>query len=169
MARTTKLFEIITEGSRDKGKLFLITEASPVQGDRWAMRALFALMNVGAEMPGDDAGAGLLGLLAFVSSNPEGALLTLAKVKFEVAEPLLAELLTCVQLIPDKSRPDIVRRVLESDIEEITTFAALRVEVMKLHASVFPRAALSNSTGAAPTMTAPSTPAAPTSARRSAR
>lgn len=53
--------------------------------------------------------------------------------KWEVAEPLLEEMWACVQIMPDSSKPHVVRNLIEQDIEEIATRIKLRAEVWKLH------------------------------------
>jgi hypothetical protein len=57
----------------------------------------------------------------------------LSGLKWEVAEPLLAEMWSCVQIMPDPSKTHLVRNLIEEDIEEITTRVKLRAEVWKLH------------------------------------
>ena len=57
----------------------------------------------------------------------------LSGLKWEVAEPLLAEMWQCVQIMPDPSKPHVVRNLIEEDIEEISTRVKLRAEVWKLH------------------------------------
>lgn len=44
-----KTRQITIENGRDKGRVFLITEMSAAHADNWAMRALLALANSGAE------------------------------------------------------------------------------------------------------------------------
>ena len=39
------------QDGRDKGKKFKLTEMGAAQAERWAMRALLAFMNSGAEIP----------------------------------------------------------------------------------------------------------------------
>ena len=52
MARKTKRVTITAEG-RDKGKTFLITELPADQAERWAIRALLALIQSGAVISED--------------------------------------------------------------------------------------------------------------------
>ena len=61
MARNTKSLTISAEG-RDKGKTFLLTEMSAVRAEKWAARAVLALLKSGVELPEDAAQAGLAGI-----------------------------------------------------------------------------------------------------------
>jgi hypothetical protein len=126
VARKTLNFTISDEG-RDKGKVFVLTEWPAAKAERWAMRALLALMNGGVEIPD---GFEHLGMAALA----ELGIKTLAGLKWEVAEPLLGEMWDAVQFMPDPARPQIVRAVFEGDIEEVATRIALRAEVWKIHA-----------------------------------
>lgn len=128
---------------RDKGKAYLITEMSASQAERWAMRAIMAMASSGAELPDGMEGAGLAGIASLVAgADPEtpalailarGALVLFSRVPFEVAEHLMAEMFSCVQMIPDAARTDVVRYMVEDDIEEVATRLKLRAELLKLH------------------------------------
>jgi hypothetical protein len=93
----------VTDEGRDKDKVFVLTELPASKAESWAMRAILALMAGGVEL------------------------------KWEVAEPLLAEMWQCVQIMPDPSKTHIIRNLIEEDIEEIATRVKLRAEVWKLH------------------------------------
>ena len=123
--RKTKIITIDKEG-RDKGKIFLITEMSATEGESWAGRALFAALNAGAEIPEEIVGAGLAGV-AYLGIK------AFSKVPFEAAEPLFREMMDCVQF----SFKGGTRKLIEDDIEEISTRLILRKEVMKLHLDFF--------------------------------
>lgn len=71
----------------------------------------------------------------------------LTGLKWEVAEPLLDEMFECIQIMPDKSKPSIVRALIEQDIEEIVTRFDLRMEVWNIHAGFFHAAGQSSSKG----------------------
>ncbi len=59
---------------------------------------------------------------------------TFAGVAWAEAEPLLDEMMECVQIQPDPKRPEVpVRALVEDDIEEVTTRALLKSEVLELH------------------------------------
>ena len=125
MARNTANVTI-TDDTRDKGKVFVLTEMPASQAEAWAARALMALMSSGAQVP---AGYERLGLAGMAEVGLKG----LVGLKWEDAKPLLAEMLACVQIIPDPSKPHVIRGLIEEDIEEISTRIKLRAEVWKLH------------------------------------
>lgn len=116
----------VTDDNRDKGKVFVLTEMSASQGEAWAIRALLAIMANNASIPEGFEQYGFAGLA-------EIGLRGLVGLKWEVAEPLLAEMMSCVTIMPDPSKPHVVRPLIESDIEEIQTRIKLRAEVWKLH------------------------------------
>lgn len=111
---------------RDVNKTFYIREMSAMKAERWATKALLALMRSGVDIPEDIAQAGLAGVAAV-------GLRAFGGINFADAEPLLAEMLSCVQIIPDASRPMVRRALVEDDIEEVATLLRLREEVLSLH------------------------------------
>ena len=125
MARKIAQWTVTDEG-RDKGKVFLLTEMPASRAEAWATRVLLALMGSNTNLPENFADMGMAGLA-------ELGLKAIAGLKWEVAEPLLEEMLQCVQIIPSPGKPQVVRALVESDIEEILTRFKLRVEVWKLH------------------------------------
>jgi hypothetical protein len=125
MARKELTLTIDMPG-RDVNKSFFIREMSATKAERWATRALLALLKSGIEIPEDIAQAGLAGVAAM-------GLRAFGGIDFSDAEPLLAEMMTCVQIIPDASRPMVKRALVEDDIEEVTTLLRLREEVLSLH------------------------------------
>ena len=119
MARKSQTVTIAAD-NRDRGKVFVLTEMSAVAAERWATRALLALSRSGVEMPDSIADGGMAGM-AVVGFK---ALTALA---FEDADLLLAEMMACVQIMPDPSRPSVVRNLLiEDDVEEVSTLLTLR-------------------------------------------
>ena len=125
MARKTEYITIEKEG-RDLGKTFVITEMSAFAAERWATKAFFALANSGIDLPQGMA-AGMQGMASM-------GLEALGKVKYDDAEPLLAEMLDCVQIKPSEKAP--AREILhgdDGDIEEISTLLTLRMAIFKLH------------------------------------
>lgn len=132
--RKTKEIKIET-ANRDQGKRFRITEISACAQERWATRAVMALLNSGLELPkgisaedlqGSSGLAKILGICVKALSN----------VKYEYAEPLYAELLKCVEYLGIQgdtvSRP-LTEETADEVIEEVTTLLLLRKEVLKLH------------------------------------
>lgn len=135
--RKTETITIEREG-RDKGKQFKLTEMSAAQAERWALRAFFALANTGVELPDDMADSGMAGIAAV-------GLSALGKVPFEQAEPLLDEIMGSVQIVPDPSKPHVVRALIDEDIEEVATRLELRKAVWDLHTGFFSLGGLSTS------------------------
>lgn len=131
--RKTSTLTIDREG-RDKGKVFQITEMSAADAERWALRAFFALMNTGVEIPADIAESGMAGIASM-------GLQAIGKLPYEAAEPLLADMWDCVQIMPDPSKKNVVRELIEQDIEEVGTRLQIRKAVFDLHAGFFTDAA----------------------------
>lgn len=123
MALKTK--QITIENGRDKGRVFLITEMSAAHADNWAMRALIALANSGADLGGISPQQGMIGMARV-------ALDALGRLKADDAIPLLNELLDCVQIIPESGRPRPLNMDF-NDVEDFTTLWRLRKEVFALH------------------------------------
>lgn len=135
----------ITDAGRDKGKVFVLTEMAARPAHRWATRVLFAAMNSGADVPDDMAGAGMAGIAAL-------AIKALAKIPYEVAEPMLDELLLCVQFMPEPGKPNVVRALFDGDVQEASTFFRLQKEVVTMHVAPFISGATST-TASAPSQT----------------
>jgi hypothetical protein len=116
---------ISTEG-RDKGKVFILTEMPSAKSEKWGMRAILALQKLGIQLPDVEPGAGMAGIAAHGAQ-------ALNSLPFEELEPLMDEMMTCVKIKPDPSKPGIIRALIEEDIEEIVTRLTLRVQIMELH------------------------------------
>lgn len=125
MARKTVKYTV-KEAGRDKGKLFLLTEMSSTQAEAWAIKVILALTANDVDIPEGILDAGMAAVC-------ELGLRMIGKLKFDVAEPLLAEMFSCVQIIPDTAKTHIYRPLIEEDIEEVKTRFDLRVEVWNLH------------------------------------
>lgn len=124
MALKTLVLTIADEG-RDKGKRFLLTEMPAYRGIKWADKCLLAMAAAGATLPNGALGSGVLGLLA-------AGVTSLSGLRYEVAEPLLDELMGCVQFMPT---PTLTFPLILGDgcqVEEVATFWTLRVEIFKL-------------------------------------
>lgn len=117
---------------RDKGKVFILTELAARPAHRWATRVLFAVMNTGIELPADILESGMAGV-AQVGIKALGA------VPYDIAEPMLDELLGCVTWVPDPARPEIARPLRDDAIQEAATYFKLQHAVMKLHTDPFTR------------------------------
>lgn len=137
MARKTKTVTI--ESGRDQGKSFLITEMPVTKADKWANRAILAMMRGGVDVGSVNFGS-IRGAITGESADPTGGMLELAKVSIaglgnvteEVGQELLDELLQCVKVIPSGGSPrDLLS--IDDEIEENTTLWKLRKEAFLLH------------------------------------
>lgn len=133
MTRKTDTF-VATDG-RDKGKRFLITEMPALKAERWAIRAMLALAHANADIPQDAIGAGMAAMAA-------AGLKALHQLDFDEAKPLLDEMWSCVQAMPNPQYPEIVRPMVMNeaegdDLEELSTIWALRERVFRLHTDFF--------------------------------
>jgi hypothetical protein len=125
--RKSNIITISSEG-RDKGKMYLISEMSVTEIEGWAMRVLLALMKSNVELPDGVMDLGAAGLA-------EMGLKCLSGLQWDVAKPLLDEMLSCVKIIPNPRNANVSRVLREDqgDIEELPTLLNLRMEVWKLH------------------------------------
>lgn len=125
MARKVANITITDEG-RDKGKVFVLKELPASRAEKWATRAFLALARSGVEIPEGVEKMGLAGIATL-------SLKALGGVTFSDAEPLLDEMMACVSIMLNPAKPDVVRALIEDDIEEIATRITLRKEVARLH------------------------------------
>ena len=122
-------------GNRDAGRHFLISEMPAARAEKWAWRMFIALKGSGSEIPMEAARLGMVGV-AVAGFN---AFLR-ADVKPEQIEPLLDEMMTCVQVIRDPKAKDkttggpvVTAIVGDDDNREVQTIGWLRAEVLRLH------------------------------------
>lgn len=139
------------DGSRDAGKYFLITEMPAARAEKWAMRAFLALKGTTGEVPPEVMQLGMVavawrGLNAFLAADVDAAKL----------EPLMDEMLTCVQMIRDPRAVDKATGgpvatpiVSDDDVEEVRTILWLRSEVLRVHTGFSAADALSRLVSAA--------------------
>lgn len=124
---------VISEEGRDRGKTFLLREMPALRAEKWAYRALMA---IGME---EMAAAGMGGVAGVAAAGFQ--VLQSGKLRFDDVEPLLDEMMECVQIIPKPSQPDVVRPLVldgdGADIDEILTLMRLRKEVFDLHTEFF--------------------------------
>jgi hypothetical protein len=125
MARKISYYEVTAEG-RDKGKLFKLTEMSASQGEHWAVRALLAIGRTGIELPDGIEKAGFSAIASF-------GLGLIMKLPIEEADILLAEMMQCIQIVPNPQNRELTRALIEDDIEEVKTRVLLRKAVFDLH------------------------------------
>ncbi|MDE2471775.1 MAG: hypothetical protein KGL35_24395 [Bradyrhizobium sp.] len=114
------------DGGRDAGKVFVITEMPAIPAERWAMRAVIAMSKAGVQIPDDIASSGMVAIAAV-------GFQALMNVDFNEVEPLLNEMMSCVQIRPDALHPEVVRKVIPDDFEEVRTILKIRGEVLKIH------------------------------------
>jgi hypothetical protein len=137
VARKTKLVTITAPG-RDKSKQFLITEMAADQGERWAMRALLALSRGGIEIPEGLFEQGFAGLASVLPYALVIGLRSLHGAQWAEVEPLLEEMMNCVQWVPPGTNADpaLLQPIwpgANAQTEEVGTRLLLRREVLGLH------------------------------------
>jgi len=140
MARRIEEFKVEAVG-RDKGKIFILTEMSAFATEKWAAKALLAVMKSGVDIPDDVMNSGTAGLASIAISAFGG-------VPPESLLELLDEMMTCVQCIPDPRNP-LPRKLVDEDIEEVTTIFEIRKRLLNLHLGFSLAAKLSNSQASA--------------------
>lgn len=118
----------IAEG-RDAGKVFLLTEMAASQAEAWAIRAMGAMIRGGQPIPDEVLGGGWAALSVLLAAG----LRALLRAPWEEIEPLLAEMMGCVQIVPDPGNPTVMRRLIEDDILDVSTRLELREKVFSLH------------------------------------
>lgn len=133
--RNTKTVTITAE-NRDKGKTYFITEMSATQAEKWAARALLAMSKGGVDIDEDLMAAGAAAVIG-------ASLKALTSMRFDDAEPLLDEMMQCVEFVGDASKPQVRRALIEDDIDETSTRLFLRGEVIEVHTGFSVRAELS--------------------------
>jgi hypothetical protein len=137
MARKKEVF-VPTDGrDKEKGQHYILHEMPALKAERWALRALLALAHAGAEIPDDAAGAGMAAIA-------HAGFQSLKALKYEEAQPLLDEMLSCIEVVPDPKSPNITRPPVMNemegdDIEEITTLWQIRERIFRLHTAFFLR------------------------------
>ena len=137
MARKTATYTVEAEG-RDKGKTFFLTEMPATRAEDWAIRVMLALGAANVEIPDDAAQLGMAALA-------EIGLRKLFSLNAETVRGLLAELMECVTVRPDRKHPEMSRALIGEDTEEVKTLLTLKWEVLKLHLDFSVAAALSES------------------------
>lgn len=148
MARRIKVVTITAEG-RDKSKEFYLTEMPADQGERWAYRALLALSRGGIDLPPGMFDQGWGALAHMMPYFVVVGLKALHGAQWLEIEPLLEELMECIKFKPpginDPAGFAPIHPGVNSQIEEISTRAFLRKEVVELHLGFSVADALLNS------------------------
>lgn len=138
MARRETLVTIDAAG-RDLGKAFKITEMPADRAEAWAYRLLLALAKAGVDVPEDFFAMSMAGVAAM-------GIRAMGGLQWDVAKPLLDEMITCVQMQPLSGIP---RALFPGDVEEVGTYVRLREEVIALHTGFSITAFLSDLKGKA--------------------
>jgi hypothetical protein len=123
-----EIFVTIVDDGRDKGKVFKLTEQSAIHIDKWANRAIHSIVRAGGVLPDEIQKMGIIGILAVGMHR-------LMHIPWAELEPLLDELMVCVQIVPTPDKPNVVRKLFPNDIEEVQTLRTLREQVFVLHTS----------------------------------
>lgn len=145
--RKTSTYVVDFEG-RDLNKMFLITEMPATKAEDWAIRVIFAMGSANVDIPD---GALQLGMAALA----EIGLKKLFAIDATQVKPLLAELMECVEFVPNPQKPQVKLGypMFESQVEEVKTLLSLKWEVLKLHLDFSLAAGLSESLGNIPAAT----------------
>jgi len=117
----------ITDEGRDKGKVFHLQEMDADQAEWWAIRTISALVRANPDLASSYIEGRGMAALAMAGVQ---ALMMLDPID---AKPLLDQMMECVSIKPDPKNPNIIRKLLPNDIEEIMTRVKLRSEVFTLH------------------------------------
>ena len=136
MAR--RIASFTASAGRDAGKVFRITEMPADQAERWAVKAFLAAAQGGINLPEAAAESGFAGIA-------QAGFAMLANMSPELAFELLDEMMACVQIQPNPSKPEVVRGLVPDDIEEVVTRLQLRKAVFDLHVDFSQAAATSTS------------------------
>ena len=120
--RKTENIVLGAEFGRDAGKTFRITEMSAMRAEKWATKALLCLARSGQDVPESMARQGMSAMVIY-------GLNALSSIEFAEAEPLLDEMMGCVQIVETA----VTRRPTEDDYEEVRTLFYLRQKIFELH------------------------------------
>ena len=124
---------------RDGGKTFKLTEWSAIQTERWILRAVFGLGKAGVEIPPEILQLGAAATVYAIASQA-------TKIPSRLGLRLADELMECVKRVEAAGGE---RKLVDMDIEDVSTRLQLKGEVLKLHFGFFVFAA-SPSSAAAP-------------------
>lgn len=115
-----KEVEITIEEGRDKGKTFKITEMSATQADRWTLKVLCLF------------GKGGIFLEELSKMDFNTIIKIIGDVSYDMAEPLLDELLECASFKKDGVYVPMKGSMIESVVEDFRTLYRLRLEALQL-------------------------------------
>lgn len=137
MRRTNTITIEGDENNRDRGKVFIITEMAAIPGERWAFRLAQLLAEHGVNIPvGEEEGAPGMGAVAEATSQLSGE--DLMKFATVLHDPTLEDWWACVKYQHATGHPlQAIEQGERCQIEEMSTIARLREEVMHLHLGFF--------------------------------
>ena len=136
MARNEITYTVKTDDTenRDKGKVYLITEWDVYKCEAWSIKVLSASITAGVEVMG---AALKFPTEAMSIIGAEQIIGIIARIPPAISIPLINELIEGVQLVPDISRPQLARKLLIDDIQEGSTLAAIKAEVIRANMAFF--------------------------------
>lgn len=126
--RKEKDIIISDPASRDNGRHYRIREMPAMRTEKWVIRALLALGKAGVELPSAAFDQGAMTLLSI-------GIPAMLRMDYATMDVLLAEMMECVQIVPDpKGNPGFSRGLVgEDDVEEVLTLLRLRDAVLEVH------------------------------------
>lgn len=126
MGRKTIDYRIPPEdGNRDAGKLYVIREMPAPQAEKLAIRVFQGLVRSGVDLPEDAASSGMAGIAVM-------GFKALGMMSFADLEPILDEIMACVEIKPDPKNPAVQRPLIDDDVEEVQTRLKLRMAWFEL-------------------------------------
>ena len=136
---------ITIEAGRDAGKTFEISEMPVSRLEKWAVRALVALL--GQAVPPDVAAlARKSGAVALAGLGREGLATALADLDWSKVEPLYDELLGQIAVVTDQGvRVPLKTGNIDLHIRDVGTMFRLRYEAVAVNFDFFPAAPALNS------------------------
>lgn len=127
---------VVATYGRDAGRQYLITETDAVSAEKWGWKLAIAVKGTSVQIPEALAPYGMTA----VAIRGINSFLAAPDVDFAKLEPLLDELLACVQIVRDPKIADPVHSsvplatpMLPGDIQEVPTVTWLRSEVIRVH------------------------------------
>ena len=126
MGAKQQVVTIKAEGD-DFGKVFVITKMRAEPLEDWGARLFLGLARAKIEIPADIQDTGIVGIVRYGFSG------AFSQLQIEDLRPLLAEMMSCVAIMPDVANPDFTRPLFPTDIEEVKTRLTLRKAWIELH------------------------------------
>lgn len=138
MPRLTKTVRI-SDDNRDKGKVFILTELSSFDAEKWVWKLIPVLSVAGFDV-NDDTLKGGFGAIAAMGAA------AMLRMPYEFTQSLLDAMLPCIQYQHDPNHAaQPIMLDAKCQIEEISTWFQLRKAVLDLHVDPFKAASASSS------------------------